>query len=72
LLGESVPELLGSDRSVGGLNNRDVNNLPSKRAVGQICEDLLQILFPGFLTDGEIIHPTSNKSSKSTESVDIL
>ena len=58
LLGESAPELLGSYRSVGGLNNRDVNNLPSKRAVGQICEDLLQILFPGF-HDDDAVHGAS-------------
>jgi serine O-acetyltransferase len=48
LVDESVAELLESYGRVGGLNNRDAHNLPSKRAVGQICEELLQILFPGF------------------------
>lgn len=48
LVDESVPQLLSSYESTGGLNNRDADNLPSTRAVGQICEDLLQILFPGF------------------------
>ena len=48
LVEESVPELLRSYRRAGGLNNRAAHNMPSKGAVGQICEDLLQILFPGF------------------------
>ncbi len=47
-LDESIPELLRSYLQVGGLNKRDAHNMPSKRAVGQICEDLLQVLFPGF------------------------
>ena len=29
-----VPELLASYERVGGLNNRDSHNMPSKRAVG--------------------------------------
>ncbi|MEI8340535.1 MAG: serine acetyltransferase [Verrucomicrobiota bacterium] len=40
---------------VGGINNIDGSNLPSKRAVAAICEDLLQLLFPGF-HDEEPIH----------------
>jgi serine O-acetyltransferase len=45
---DSVPQLLRSYQRAGGLNNRDADNMPSKRSVGQLCEDLLQILFPGF------------------------
>ena len=51
LLHQYVPELLASYERVGGLNNEDAHNMPSKRAVGQICEDLLQLLFPGFHDD---------------------
>ncbi len=51
-----VPELLASYERVGGLNNRDSHNMPSKRAVGQICEDLLQLLFPGFHDDDAVHH----------------
>jgi serine O-acetyltransferase len=40
---------------VGGINNIDGSNLPSKRAIAVICEDLLQLLFPGF-HDEEPIH----------------
>src|SRR5438132_4160618 len=43
-----VANVLGSYRKIGGINNIDGSNLPSKRAITQICEDLLQILFPGF------------------------
>jgi serine O-acetyltransferase len=58
LVEESVPELLRSYQQAGGLNNRAAHNLPSKWAVGQICEDLLQILFPGF-HDREAVHDGS-------------
>jgi len=56
LVDESVTELLRSYHHAGGLNNRDAHNMPSKRAVGQICEDLLQILFPGFHDDDAVHH----------------
>ena len=51
VLDASVPELLRSYQQAGGLNNREADNLPSKRAIGQLCEDLLQVLFPGFHDD---------------------
>ncbi len=53
-----VPELLASYASVGGLNNSDAHNMPSTRAVGQICEDLLQLVFPGFHDDDAVHHGT--------------
>jgi serine O-acetyltransferase len=46
-----VKELLNSYREVGGINNLDGVNLPSKRALAVLCTDLLQLLFPGFLDD---------------------
>jgi serine O-acetyltransferase len=51
-----VLELLDSYRKVGGLNNQDAHNTPSKRAIGQICEDLLRLLFPGFHDDDAVEH----------------
>lgn len=51
-----VPDLLASYASIGGLNNRDAHNMPSTRAVGQICEDLLQLIFPGFHDDDAVQH----------------
>jgi serine O-acetyltransferase len=53
-----VPELLASYGAVGGLNHREAHNLPSTRAVGQICEGLLQLLFPGFHDDDAVHHGT--------------
>jgi len=50
-----VSELLDSYRTVGGINNIDGSNLPSKRAIAVLCEDLLQLLFPGF-HDQEVVH----------------
>lgn len=50
-------DVLASYRVVGGINNIDGTNLPSKRAIASICEDLLQLLFPGF-HDQEPIHST--------------
>jgi len=58
LVEESVPELLSSYQQAGGLNNRAAHNMPSKGAVGQICEGLLQLLFPGF-HDREAVHDGS-------------
>jgi serine O-acetyltransferase len=43
-----IQRLLVSYQEIGGINNIDGSNLPSKRAMSQVCEDLLQILFPGF------------------------
>jgi serine O-acetyltransferase len=55
-LSQAVSELLASYERVGGLNNREAHNMPSKRAIGEICEDLLQLLFPGFHDDDAVHH----------------
>ena len=47
--------ILDSYRDAGGINNIDGSNLPSKLAIAAICEDLLQLLFPGY-HDQEPIH----------------
>jgi serine O-acetyltransferase len=47
-----LEELLISYKRFGGFNNNEVLNMPSKRTVGEVCEGLLQILFPGFHDDG--------------------
>ena len=43
--------ILDSYRESGGINHVDRSNLPSKRAVFSLCEDLLHLLFPGFFSD---------------------
>src|SRR6188474_3159405 len=54
-LGKITDAILLSYDSCGGINHIDGANLPSKRALASICEDLLQLLFPGF-HDQEPIH----------------
>lgn len=54
-LGKITDAILSSYRVGGGMNNIDGSNLPSKRALATICEDLLQLVFPGF-HDQEPIH----------------
>ncbi len=54
-LGSITEKILASYQAGVGMNNIDGSNLPSKRALAAICEDLLQLLFPGF-HDAEPIH----------------
>ena len=55
MLPRLTARLLTSYRHVGGINNIEVVNVPSKRAVGTICEDLLGLLFPGFHDEKPIL-----------------
>lgn len=48
---EIVKSLMASYHEVGGINHVDCGNLPSKRAIASLCEDLLHLLFPGFFSD---------------------
>lgn len=55
--------LLESYITLGGMNHTEGENLPSKRAIGQLCQDLLALLFPGFHDDApqsteELVHST--------------
>lgn len=43
--------ILDSYRESGGINHVDRSNLPSKKAVSTLCDDLLHLLFPGFFSD---------------------
>ncbi len=54
-LGKITESILKSYEAGGGINHVDGANLPSKRTISTICEDLLQLLFPGF-HDAEPIH----------------
>lgn len=63
---EIVRKLLSSYQNFGGLNHSESLNLPSKNAVGEICENLLQLLFPGFhdndvISEGSIGDLTSRR-----------
>ncbi len=43
--------ILESYRETGGINHLDRANLPSKKAIAGLCEDLLHLLFPGFFSE---------------------
>ncbi|MFZ4763920.1 MAG: serine O-acetyltransferase EpsC [Roseimicrobium sp.] len=48
---EIVNGLLQSYQEVGGINHLDCSNLPSKRVIASLCDDLLHLLFPGFFSE---------------------
>jgi serine O-acetyltransferase len=43
--------ILDSYRESGGINHLDRSNLPSKKAVAALSEDMLHLLFPGFFSE---------------------
>ena len=43
-----IAKILDCYQKIGGLNNIDGSNPPFKRAIAQLCEDLLRLMFPGF------------------------
>jgi serine O-acetyltransferase len=47
-------ELVASYAQAGGINHLDGKNLPSKRAIVAITQDLLRLLFPGFFDEKPI------------------
>lgn len=48
IIDRATEQMLASYSQIGGLNHGEGSNLPSKPAIGEICQDLLQVLFPGF------------------------
>ena len=53
-------QLVASYAKAGGINHLDGKNLPSKRTVTSITQDLLRLLFPGFF-DEKLIHSSEIK-----------
>ena len=47
-------QLIASYAKAGGINHLDGKNLPSKRAIVAITQDLLRLLFPGFFDEKPI------------------
>jgi serine O-acetyltransferase len=54
-------QLVESYARVGGINHLDGKNLPSKRAIYAITQDLLRLLFPGYF-DEQLIHSSEIKA----------
>src|SRR6516225_7586409 len=53
--------LLESYHHTGGINHLDGKNLPSKRGIALISNDLLRLLFPGFF-DEQVVHSSELKA----------
>jgi serine O-acetyltransferase len=53
-------QLVASYAKAGGINHVDGKNLPSKRAVTAITQDLLRLMFPGFF-DERLVHSSEIK-----------
>jgi serine O-acetyltransferase len=53
-------DLVASYARLGGINHLDGKNLPSKRAITAITQDLLRLLFPGYF-DEKLIHSSEVK-----------
>ena len=53
-------QFVASYARVGGINHLDGKNLPSKRAIAAITQDLLRLLFPGYF-DEKLIHSSEIK-----------
>lgn len=53
-IAQLTEKLLASYREVGGINHLDGQNLPSKRAIVRITQELLCLLFPGFFEERPI------------------
>jgi len=62
-----VNALLASYKEIGGINHLDAANLPSKKVIASLCEDMLQLLFPGFFAEEAV--STSEISMVTTELV---
>ena len=58
---ELTNQLVASYARVGGINHLDGKNLPSKRAIAAITQDLLRLLFPGYF-DEKPIHSSEIKA----------
>jgi serine O-acetyltransferase len=53
-INDLVAKMLESYAQCGGIKHLNGASLPSKSAVAALTHDLLQIVFPGFITDGEL------------------
>ncbi len=49
-----VDEMMTSYQKYGGMDHLEGRDLPSKKVVIEVLEDLVTVLFPGYLGDSEI------------------
>jgi serine O-acetyltransferase len=68
IVSQLASDLVASYARVGGINHLDGKNLPSKRAITAITQDLLRLLFPGFFD--EKLLPSSEIKVATAELLD--
>ena len=49
-----VEDILGSYARQGNINHLDGSNLPSRAEIGQLLDDLLSVVFPGYLAPDQV------------------
>lgn len=64
-LTDLTARMMMSYGKIGGINHIDGSNLPSKGTIGRICQNLLQLLFPGFF-EGHLIHSSELETETAT------
>jgi serine O-acetyltransferase len=64
IVNELSERLVESYAELGGINHLDGTNLPSKRAVSLLAQDLLKLLFPGFF-DEKLMHSSELRKETS-------
>jgi hypothetical protein len=55
-----VDEIMANYARFGGMDHLEGRDLPSKKVVTEVLEDLFTILFPSYLGDSEITKANSN------------
>ncbi|NVB37809.1 serine acetyltransferase [Pseudenhygromyxa sp. WMMC2535] len=53
-LATAIDGILGSYQEHGNINHLDGSNLPSRAEIGQLLDDLLSLIFPGYLGAEEV------------------
>jgi serine O-acetyltransferase len=61
---ELTDRLVDSYQRLGAINHVDGKNLPSKRAIGSITQELLRLLFPGFF-EQRLLHSSEIRKETS-------
>jgi len=55
-----VDEILNNYQKFGGMDHLEGKDLPSKKVVVEVLDDLITVLFPGYLGTEELQKPISN------------
>src|SRR5882762_6954721 len=66
-----VDELLESYAHCGGIKHLNGSNLPSKMAVAALTQDLLHLIFPGFISEQQVaLHDLPHETALQLSSLE--